>query len=90
MWLLGGGVAWGKTWLDLRPAEPTVKEARALWGVGWELGDGCLPGGVARASGVLVSGGVNGGKEMEISKRAWLPSGDCGVLSNLDARRAFW
>lgn len=34
VWLLGGGVAWGNTWLGRRPAEPMVKVARALWEAG--------------------------------------------------------
>ena len=45
---------------------------------------------MARGRGVRVAGGVMGGRGPVVSRRVWLPSGDWGVLSSLEARRPFW
>lgn len=87
VWLLGGGVAWGRHWLGLRLEE----EEMVVGGRGARVFDGWRrAGGVASGSGLRFPGGVAGGKEADVSRRVWLPSGDCGVLSSLDARRPFW
>lgn len=72
VWLLERGVAWG--WLGERLVEVWVE--RLFGGVGCGLDDWCFTGGVARGSGVLIPGGVMGGRERDVSSRARLPSGD--------------
>lgn len=61
-------------------------------GVGWGRARGRLKGVVARGRGVRGgAGGVMGSGRAEVlSRRGWLPSGDWGVLSSLDASRPFW
>lgn len=97
-WLLGRGVACGRDWLGLRPGQEVVDVAVGAAACGREvrqLAGGFLDvwrptGGVASGSGFLVPGGVTGGREMDVSRRVWLPSGDWGMLSSLEARRPFW
>lgn len=90
VWLLGGGVAWGRDWLGLRLEEEVVwgREVRLPAGAAFDVWSPA--GGMANGSGLRVPGGVTGGKETDMSRWVWLPSGDCGILSSLDARRPFW
>lgn len=90
VWLLEGGAARGRDWLGLRPEEEVVwgSEVRLLTGAVLDVWHPA--GGVASSSGLRVPGGVTGGKVTDVSKRALLPSGDCGVLSSFDASRPFW
>lgn len=88
--LLGGCAAWGNDWLGLRADEEVI------WGTeGRPIAGGVIDtwrpaGGVANSRGLRVPGGVTGGRDTDVSRRVRLPSGDCGVLSSLDARRPFW
>lgn len=90
VWLLGGGVAWGRDWLGLRPADGAVWGMDRLVGGSWVFDGWRFTGGVASGSGTRVPGGVMGGNETDVSRRVWLPSGVWGELSSLDARSPFW
>lgn len=76
MWLLGGGVTWGRDWLGLRREEEGGCWGRAARAPGWMLDGGCFAGGVASGSGERLPGGVMGGRDTDVSRRVWLPSGD--------------
>lgn len=93
-WLLGGCAAGGTHWLGLRAEEEVEEEV--IWGREGRPLAGGVPetwrpaGGVASSRGLRVPGGVTGGRDTDVSRRLRLPSGDCGVLSSLEARRPFW
>lgn len=83
-----GWAGWGLTWVVV-----WGKGVRSVGGgVGWGMARGRLKGGVAKGRGMRGKAGVvMGGRDAEVLFRwGWLPSGDWGVLSSLDASRPFW